>query len=70
MTCAQGIGGWALKSGLLDWVTWRLFAIGMIVKMYREIQKTQEFQYFVDSVDLCEPKRISAHALILLNDQR
>jgi hypothetical protein len=42
----------------------------MIVKMYREIQKTQAFQYFVDSVDLCEPKRIAAHALILLNDQR
>jgi hypothetical protein len=38
--------------------------------MYRKIRKTQAFQYFVDSVDLYEPKRISAHAFILLNDQR
>jgi hypothetical protein len=45
-TCGQGIGDWAPKSGFLVRMTWRLFAIGMMVKRYREIRKTQAFQYF------------------------
>lgn len=63
MTCAQGIGDWAPKPGLLDWVTWRLFAIGMMPGSYREIRKTQVIQYFAESVDLFEAPRNSAHAL-------
>ena len=67
MTCVQGIGDWAPKPGLLDWETWRLFAIGMMSKSYREIRKTQVFQYFEDSADLFEPSRKSAHALYRLH---